>query len=330
MKKPVKQTSKGRTYYYAWRGGPRLKSEFGTVAFVQELERLRAEEPPTHAGTLQAIINRYQASLDFTGLAEETRKGYVRRIRKIEAAFGDMPVAALADREVRGEFLDWRDGIAATHPREADYCLTVLQAVLSWAKDRGIIGANPVERPGRRWRGTRVDVIWSDDDVAAFLKVCPPHLRLPFLIGLDTGQREKDILRLPWSAYDGKSIRLTQSKTGRRVSIPVTQQLKAALDATKRRGPIICVNSRGLPWTLDGFKSSWARWRPDGLTFNDLRGTTVTRLALAGCTDIEIAALTGHSFKSVSSILDRHYLHRDQRLAQTAVARLEEHQKGKQ
>ena len=32
-----------------------------------------------------------------------------------------------------------------------------------------------------------------------------------------------------------------------------------------------------------------------GVTFNDLRGTAVTRLALAECTEAEIATITGHS-----------------------------------
>jgi integrase len=37
---------------------------------------------------------------------------------------------------------------------------------------------------------------------------------LPLLLALWTGQRQGDLLRLPWSAYDGEHIRLRQSKTG--------------------------------------------------------------------------------------------------------------------
>ncbi|WP_275540469.1 hypothetical protein [Rhizobium tubonense] len=32
-----------------------------------------------------------------------------------------------------------------------------------------------------------------------------------------------------------------------------------------------------------------------GVTYNDLRGPAATRLALVGCTEAEIATLTGHS-----------------------------------
>jgi hypothetical protein len=41
-----------------------------------------------------------------------------------------------------------------------------------------------------------------------------------------------------------------------------------------------------------------------GLTFHDLRGTAVTRLALMGVEVAEIAAITGHSLKDVHAILD--------------------------
>jgi hypothetical protein len=49
----------------------------------------------------------------------------------------------------------------------------------------------------------------------------------------------------------------------------------------------------------------------DGLTFHDLRGTAVVRLAIAGASVPQIAAVTGHSLKDVEAILDAHYLGRD-------------------
>jgi len=55
----------------------------------------------------------------------------------------------------------------------------------------------------------------------------------------------------------------------------------------------------------------------------DLRGTAVTRLALVGCTEAQIASITGHSLCDVRSILDAHYLHRDIELARAAITKLE-------
>jgi integrase len=64
-----------------------------------------------------------------------------------------------------------------------------------------------------------------------------------------------------------------------------------------------------------------------GLTFHDLRGTAVTRLALAGATEAEIATITGHSLRSVRAILDTHYLARDPALAESAITKLEQRTK---
>ena len=138
-------------------------------------------------------------------------------------------------------------------------------------------------------------------------------------------------MRLAWSAYDGTRIRLKQSKTGTRVSIPVGAPLKAALDLAPKRGPMVLTSTDKRPWTSDGFRASWrkacAKAGIVGVTFNDLRGTAVTRLALAGCTEAEIATITGHSLRDVRSILDAHYLHRDPALADSAIAKLEKRTK---
>lgn len=215
----------------------------------------------------------------------------------------------------------------------ADACLRRSECLLRGRADitrtvnRGIIARNPCERGGRIYRGSRADNIWTADDEAAFLKSAPVHLHLPLLLALWTGQRQGDLLRLPWSAYDGICIRLKQSKTGVRVSIPVGAPLKAALDSAVKHGPMILTSTDGRPWTSDGFRASWRKACKNagivGVTFNDLRGTAVTRLAVQECTEAEIAAITGHSLRDVRSILDAHYLHRDQVLAENAIRKLE-------
>jgi integrase len=221
----------------------------------------------------------------------------------------------------------WRDQLAAKSRRQADYTWSVFARVLSWALDRGLVLANPCARGGRLYRGSRVDKIWTAADEATFLKSAPAHFRLPLLLALWTGQRQGDLLRLPWSAYDGTHIRLKQGKTGTRVSIPVGAPLRAVLDAAQKHGPLILTNSLRRPWTSHGFQTSWriavTKAGIVGVTFHDLRGTAVTRLATTGCTTPEIASLTGHSLRDVNAILDAHYLHRDPALAASAIAKLE-------
>jgi integrase len=120
-------------------------------------------------------------------------------------------------------------------------------------------------------------------------------------LGIWTGQREGDLLRLPWSAYDGRAIRLKQSKTGVRVTIPVALPLKVVLDSQRRQSTLILVNSRGRAWTENGFRRSWSKASVKAgirnVTYSDLRGTAVTRLAIAGATEAEISALLGTPYR---------------------------------
>ena len=325
-----KRLADGRavTYYYAWKGGPRLPGKPGSPEFVDAYNKAIAERTQPPHGVLLSILQPYQASPDFQDLAPSTRRSYVPLIKWIEKAFGDFPLTAMTDRRSRGVFMAWRDRIAVeSGRRQADYAWTVLARVLSWGLDRGLVAANPCERGGRLYRASRSDKIWTEADEAAFLAKAPTHLHLPLVLALWTGQRQGDLLRLPWSAYDGIHIRLRQGKTGARIVIPVGAPLKSALDATPRRSTLILTSTGNRPWTSDGFRSSWrkacATAGVTGVTFHDLRGTAVTRLALAGCTEAEIASITGHSLRDVGAILDAHYLHRDPELAGKAIAKLE-------
>ena len=104
---------------------------------------------------------------------------------------------------------------------------------------------------------------------------------------------------LRWHIYPTAADQGEGGGKGRRVTIPVGGTLKLTLDAAlrqKRSAVTILTNSRGLPWTEDGFRTSWGKafdkTSLGDLHFHDLRGTAVTRLALSGCTVPEIASIT--------------------------------------
>ncbi len=150
------------------------------------------------------------------------------------------------------------------------------------------------------------------------------------MLALWTGQRQGDLLRMSWDTYDGEYIKVKQRKTSARVKIPVSSPLRAMLDEAPRSARTILTTLDGTPWTEDGFRASWSKARNAagirGLTFNDLRGTTVTRLAMAGCSVPQIAAVTGHSLRQVHAILDAHYLKREESMAVDAVRKREWHE----
>jgi integrase len=329
-----------RKYYYAWRGGPMLKADDGTPLspkdpqFVVTYAAAHAERKKPVAGTLFSLIAAFKSTTEFTGLADGTRKDYLRYMKAIEEEFGAMPLAAVEHRKARGEFKSWRDGMAE-NPRKADYAWTVLARVLSVAKDRGMISVNVCERGGRLYEADRTEIIWSAEHIDRFCAVASPEIGMALLMALWTGQRQGTLINIAWSQYDGTHIRVApnkqrQGKKKKRIVIPVAGPLKAALDARrpdKAEGTILR-NTFGESWTSDGFRSSWgkafdrAKLGDEDLHFHDLRGTAVTRLALAGCSVPQIAAITGHSPRDVDEILKAHYLGGQAELADQAIVKL--------
>lgn len=315
------------TYRYAWRGGPRLHAEPGTDAFIAELAAARATlAKPQDDGTVRYLIAFYKTTSEFTAKREITRREYLRYLDMIGKEFGDMPIAALSDPKARGEFKEWRDTLA-DRPRTADLAWSVLARMFSVAKDRGKIAVNPCERGGRLYSANRTDAIWTHALIARAEHHFSERLRWALTLALWTGQRQGDLLRLPWGAYDGEYITMRQSKTGKPLRIPVGKPLKDMLDGMKRRQAVILTNADGDIWKPNGFRTAWARACDKagiaGVTFHDLRGSAVTRLAEAGASVPEIATFTGHRLATVEAILDAHYLSRSNVLAISAVRKLE-------
>ena len=236
------------TYYYAWRGGPRLSGAPGSPEFVQSYEKAHRERRVPDPSLFKSIIASYLASPEFGDLRARTKLDYRKQIAKIERAFGEDAVTM--------EFREWRDRQSHS-PRQADYAWTVLMLLLAWGRGTGLTTYRPPGRMKPLYRADRSDKIWEDHHIADFMAVAPPSLQWALVLAADTGQRQGDLLVLPWSAYDGKWIEIKQAKTGRRVKVPVTSRLRAVLEAMPRTSPVILTNARGRPWQPNAFRKAW-------------------------------------------------------------------------
>jgi integrase len=164
------------------------------------------------------------------------------------------------------------------------------------------------------------------------MRVASFEMRLAMVLALHTGQRQADIRRLAWTGYDGKTITLRQGKARRLgreaplIRVPCTKALKATLDAAPRRGAVVLTTKTGRAFTKRYFAEQWEQTcKVAGITdlhFHDIRGTTVTMLAEAGCTLPEIVAITGHTLRRAQDILDKN-LARTSKQAESAIAKLE-------
>ncbi len=329
--------SRGRYYYYAWRGGPRIKGEPGTPEFVASYNAAHEKRKEVSLDTVGGLVKHYKASQEYKNLSPRTRKDYGPVFKVIEEAFADMPKAALTDKRARGIFKEWRGTFAKT-PRKADRHWSVLKRIFNVAKDHGLIVDNPCDRGGRLYHGSRVSDLWTQDQITLAEARMPAHIWSAVVLAKETGQRQADLLQLLWSDIDSEHIRITQNKTGKRVSIRKSQELREMLSELKREqqrtdqlSTHVLLNTHGRPWTSDGFQTSWGKAKNKagiiGVTFNDLRGTAVTTWAEAGATVPEIAALSGHSLKDVETILEKHYLSKTQALGDNVIMKLDKARK---
>jgi integrase len=179
-------------------------------------------------------------------------------------------------------------------------------------------GENPAADIPRLHKANRADLIWEQrhwDAVAS----APGYIYRALLLGSLTGLRLGDLLRLAWEDIEDGYIALRTAKTGGEAIIPLHPDLARFLTGPGRGA--ILRNTRGQPWTLDGFETSWRKARPVGFDrrLHDLRGTFATRLMIAGFSDAEIAIVLGWETKRISALRAR-YVDRS-RVAKAMAAR---------
>lgn len=339
------KTGERAEYHYHRATGVRLNGKPGSSEFIADYAAAEKLIRDRLAGTFNGMVRGYTLSVEFTEkLAASTQAEYKRMLTAAEGEFGNMPLAALDDPRVRKDFLDWREKVArASGEREADNRLSAISAMLTWAVDRGQATANYLRGFKRLYHADRSEIIWLPEHIAAFMKVAPIEMQRALILGLHTGQREGDILRMPWSAYDGSRIILRQGKArrggklGPLIEIPCTAALRRMLDGMDRVSPLILTTKTGQSFKKRYFARLWEEAttkaslqsvtlpgsdQPVELHYHDLRGTAVTLLSEAGCTPQQIATITGHSLKTVHRILER-YLARTRGLAEQAIFNFE-------
>ena len=316
LKGIAKATAKGKTYWYAWRGGPRLRGEPGSPEFMQSyneaIESRRTPEP----GRFRSLVVAYRASADYKGLVEKTRREYGSWLDRVASYFGDLRIAQFERPEkIRPAILRWRSQWTGK-PRTADYALAVLSRVLSHAVETGTIAGNPCEGIKRLYTADRSEIIWTDADIAQLKRerMCSVEIAHAVDLAGCTGLREGDLLRLSWTHIGENAIAIStgKSKHRREALIPLYDELREVLARIPRRSPVVLTNGKGQPWK--GFASRFTQIKQAAglanLHFHDLRGTAATRFYIAGLKIRVIAQILGWSEDNVEKIINR-YVARD-------------------
>lgn len=203
-----------------------------------------------------------------------------------------------------------------------------LRRLLAYACDIGEIEINPALRMKIKTPEAYVH-IWTDAELNAIVAKADElgfqNVGNAVLIGYSIGQRQGDILSFQAGRdyIDGRFL-FRQSKTGQIVSIKAVDALRSRLDGIKTG--LLVRDRDGGPYVrrdfLRDFRAVVDAAALPHCIFAKLRHTAIVRLARAGCTHSEIAAITGHSEASVAGILKK-YLPRDSGVADNAISKVE-------
>ncbi|EOQ41277.1 site-specific integrase [Brucella abortus] len=310
-----KVNAKGRTYYYAWRGGPALRGEPGSAEFMASLQEANDSRVIPDASKFRAVITAYKSSHDYQKLADSTKRNWNGWLDRIGKKFGDLSIAQFdLPQKIRPVIRKWR-GEFADKPRTADYGMQVLSRVLSYAVDPlGKISQNPCEGIKQLYKNDRAAIIWTDQDIARLKTKCSPEVAWAVDLAAHTGLRAGDLLRLSWSHITDNAIILPTGKSRhtKEAVIPLYAELRALLQTIPRRSPIVLTNTRKAPWTVNGFGSSFSDCRGEAklgdrdLHFHDFRGTAATKFYIAGLSERVIAGIMGWEEETVRNIIRRY------------------------
>lgn len=308
------------------------------------LNQWRKQEQPqtfrSHSwpkGSVGELAQDYMASRWFTKrIRDATREGYKSAIgRFLEFTYqgeklGRVDARSLRHKhleEIYEQFLNQYDGKSRATKggvTTTNYMIRVMKRVYEYGIKREYVTSNPFRKLGLETEQRRTQR-WSYDQVMAFVEQAErqgrPSVGLAVLLGYEVGQRVADVLSLTWDQWDGEAFFGEQSKTTNEWWVPVSDELRARLDATSDQTGLLVVNEvTGRAYTKSNFNRIFRDVKanaglPQDLQMMDLRRTVATELGESGATEDEIMSQTGH--KSRQSV--RHYINPGRVMAANAA-----------
>lgn len=274
MRLPPKVHEKNGRYYYVhknkWTGLTR--TDEGISALYLALHGITADAP----ATLGQLMDHYLAR-GMDELAAATRVSYRGMIDgRLRHAFGHMRIDSLKPAHV-AQYLETRK--QEGHPARGNRERAVLSSIHEFGMRQGWVEANPCRGVKRNTERPRRRYVTDDEFLDAFNRSPEPFQDLLALAYL-TGARQGDIRRWGLAVASGGVIAYTESKTGKKREVAVSERVGYFVERARRRaraagGDFLLVNKWGKPWTEWAIHSQLRRlgvgWR-----FHDLRAKAAT------------------------------------------------------
>jgi len=282
--------------------------------------------------TFAAVIRDYLNSPKFQAYSEGTKSGWRR---ELFLAGREDTLGALSIYVIRPSLVQaFLDGLSDT-PAKAMHAYTAIKQLEKWAIVRERL-------PHQITLGVEVKGSdgghepWSDEHVSIAEQYVRGDLVRFITLGANTGQRGSDLINMRWDHVESidrhLGINVIQKKTGRKLWIPFTKPLLAAIGKWERLGPFLVPPRRFKPWTRTQLSKAWARERDSnphleahrktGLVMHGLRATACVRLSRVGATTRQIADMVGMSEPIVARYCR---LSAQRENAMAAVIRLDRH-----
>ena len=322
----------GQWRYYFRRGkGPRiaLPGRVGTPEFMDAYQRAiqgvplqREERSRGEPGTFDRLVQDYFGSADFLRLASTTRQAYRRVIERFvrDENIGHRLVSQMTRQHVQSMIAK-----RAATPGAANDLLKKIKILVHFAIDNDWRKDDPTLRIKKFAEGEFHS--WTDEEIAAYERRWPvgSRERTAFALLLYTGQRASDVKSMSWQDVENAAIRVVQGKTGAKLWIPLHPDLAGILDAWPKTNVVMLTTNYSKPFTPKGFSNFMAdkialAGLPERCVTHGLRKAAARRLAEAGCSANEIAAVTGHA--TLEEVARYTKAAEQKRLAQSAIGRL--------
>ena len=292
-------------HYFRRRGFPRVRLPGlpWSPSFMAEYEkaisgaRTAIGAGRVKPGSVAAVVAEYfDSQLFFTSKSAGTqrmRRGILERFR---AAYGERPMALLP--------AEWIEALLDSKPPHAARSwLATLRSLCQFGRKRGYRRDDPTANIKLRAIKSDGFLTWTEGEIAQFEAHHPvgtkPRLALALL--LYTAQRRSDVVRMGRQHIRNGALTVKQQKTGTELPpIPVLPELQVVLNATPSEHLTFLVTTTGKPYGPNHFSESFREWcdaagLPKHCSAHGLRKAACRRLAEAGCSEKQIAAISGHA-----------------------------------
>jgi integrase len=313
-------------YFRRYRRGTRiaLPGKPGDPEFIAAYNKaLHARVPigaSRHAeGTFAALADKYFASTKFKKLADTTQAVNRGIIERFVAEHGHALVAQMTREHVEHIISE-----RSQTPAAANNLLKKLRMLIGFAIVSGWRETDPTFKIERFKDGEHHT--WTDEELAQYEARWPlgTFERTAYAVHLYTGQRRGDVFRMTQADIAGEKVRVVQAKGGSRLVIPFHPKLREALEAWPRKLTLLYSRS-GKRYTVESYGNLMAEaiaaaGLPSRCVLHGLRKAAARKLAEAGCTTKEIAAITGH--KTLSEVQRYTDAADQEKLAQSAIEKM--------